>query len=387
MTPTRATAPPCRACGLATRPLDLAGLPLVFSDCRPWTGPQADPRSCTCGLVQKPLDPGYLRAVADGYAGYAPYEQAGGSEQAVASGSGALTSRSTVLARALTERGLLPESGVALDYGCGNGAFLVALRQSTPALRLDGADIGSHLADAVRGIDGVSRYVELPFADGDASAYDLVSLIHVLEHVEDPAQTLADLGSRLLPGGRIVIQVPTYALNPFDLCIADHLSHFTPGCLADLAGRSGLRIALGPSQIVPRELTMVLCATSTALPQADAHPVVPQSFDTDSASRYLLDWKELVARVAVEDEPVVVFGSSISASWVISLLDSMGRTASVLLDEDTNRSGGRFRGVPIAAPREAQVGSPRVLVPLAPALAAGVADRLASLGMRPCFVG
>ena len=50
---------------------------------------------------------------------------------------------------------LTPDEGVALDYGCGNGAFLCALGGAHPRLTLEAADIGRHLAEDVLGIPGI----------------------------------------------------------------------------------------------------------------------------------------------------------------------------------------------------------------------------------------
>lgn len=46
---------------------------------------------------------------------------------------------------------------------------------------------------------------DLPVPDG---AYDLVALLDVLEHVEEDRASLAALGRKLAPGGRLLITVP-----------------------------------------------------------------------------------------------------------------------------------------------------------------------------------
>jgi len=136
-------------------PLSLGPTPLILSDCRAWHGPDGVYSRCSCGLVQKDLDPDFLAAVDEGYREYAPYAQAGGAEQAVRNADEVLESRSRSLVRKLDVVELTPDEGVALDYGCGNGAFLCALGGAHPRLTLEAADIGRHLAEDVLGIPGI----------------------------------------------------------------------------------------------------------------------------------------------------------------------------------------------------------------------------------------
>ena len=370
-------------------PLSLSPMPLILSDCRPWHGPNAVYRKCTCGLVQKDLDPDFLAAVAEGYQTYAPYEQAGGAEQAVRNADQVMESRSRWLVRNLDVAKLIPDDGVALDYGCGNGAFLHALGGAHPRLILEGADIGNHMTEDVLGIPGIRSYIELPFNAAHTERYSLISLIHVLEHVAEPVPLLIDLASRLAPGGRIVVQVPTYTMNPFDLAIADHLSHFTAQSLADLSARCGLTVVLGPEELVRKELTLVLAVDSSGVPRADRAPKAASSgtvFDIASSVHFLAKWLDLIDTFADAREAPMVFGSSISASWIISALGREGTTASLLLDDDPNRIGGQFRGIPIRSPETQSLPAQRILVPLIPSLATTVATRLAERGLHCDYV-
>src|SRR5205085_10385374 len=64
-------------------------------------------------------------------------------------------------------------------------------------------------------------------APGDVPGhFDLITLIHVLEHIPNPRALLVELRKKLKPGGMLVIEVPAFMRNPFDLLIADHIVHF-----------------------------------------------------------------------------------------------------------------------------------------------------------------
>jgi len=56
---------------------------------------------------------------------------------------------------------------------------------------------------------------------------DLIVFNYVVEHVQNPSEFIHTLLGKLSPTGMLVALVPDLARNPFDLVIADHLSHYT----------------------------------------------------------------------------------------------------------------------------------------------------------------
>ena len=105
----------------------------------------------------------------------------------------------------------VPAGGAAhLDYGCGDGRFLVGLENKRTA-RLVGADVSREavrLAKARCGeveivhIDGLAA---LPFGEGEFAS---ISLLDVLEHVDEPDAVLAELYRVLKGEGTLIVTVP-----------------------------------------------------------------------------------------------------------------------------------------------------------------------------------
>lgn len=96
----------------------------------------------------------------------------------------------------------------ALDIGCGDGAFAVALSSRIPSV--SGVDISAAAVAAAnqRGIDAkhVNMDVEpLPFADG---TFDIVTCLDVLEHVFDPRISAREIARVCCPGATLVITTP-----------------------------------------------------------------------------------------------------------------------------------------------------------------------------------
>jgi len=142
----------------------------------------------------------------------------------------------------------LPHGGRVLDVGCGRG--VVASPLAAAGYDVTGIEI---LREAVRGIDD---RVHVVIADSlhDTSLpkeqFDLVLLWHVLEHLANPVETLAEIHRILRPGGRLVVAVPNFSswqarwTGPawFHLDPPRHLFHFPLTALRTLLTRSGFDV-------------------------------------------------------------------------------------------------------------------------------------------------
>lgn len=89
-----------------------------------------------------------------------------------------------------------------LDFGCGNGGFLIRSRHV--ARTVTGMDLEDTLIPhfQAQGIPFVRSLEELK------GAYDVITLFHVLEHLPDPRTILQKLAQHLESDGRIIIEVP-----------------------------------------------------------------------------------------------------------------------------------------------------------------------------------
>jgi len=105
----------------------------------------------------------------------------------------------------------VPWGGAAhLDYGCGDGRFLVGLWNKGIGRRV-GADVSREAVELAKATcDGteivhVDGQATLPFADGEFSS---ISLLDVLEHVDGPDALLAELHRILHDEGTLIVTVP-----------------------------------------------------------------------------------------------------------------------------------------------------------------------------------
>jgi SAM-dependent methyltransferase len=149
-------------------------------------------------------------------------------------------------ARAIVETlGFSPRS--VLDFGAGEGHLVNALREM--GLAAEGIETSPSGRTAARRMYDLELRAEVP-ADL-CGQFQLVTLIHSLEHVADPVRTLTELRAAVEPGGTVFIEVPhARSVDMWSprrrreiLDLPVHLYHFVPATLVRVVERAGFRVA------------------------------------------------------------------------------------------------------------------------------------------------
>jgi 2-polyprenyl-3-methyl-5-hydroxy-6-metoxy-1,4-benzoquinol methylase len=145
-----------------------------------------------------------------------------------------------------------------LDLGCWTGELGAAL--AAEGCRVSGVEINPEAAEKARAVlDEVvvaDLDATLPSEHFAAGSFDVVVLADVLEHLRDPARVLADVGSLLAEGGRVVASIPNVTHGSVRLALLQgrwsytgtgllddtHVRFFARDGVADLFARSGLLV-------------------------------------------------------------------------------------------------------------------------------------------------
>ena len=152
--------------------------------------------------------------------------------------------RRRILADLIEREIPLPSDARILEIGCGTGHNFGMLGQfgSVDAIEVD--DAARALASSRLGREvGSAPLPGLPgIPDG---SYHLIALLDVLEHIEEDEASLASIGHKLAPGGRILLTVPAnqWMWSAHDTAHHHHRRYSKAG-LRRVIEQAGLKIEL-----------------------------------------------------------------------------------------------------------------------------------------------
>lgn len=135
--------------------------------------------------------------------------------------------------------------GKLLDIGVGSGSFLQFMK--VKGFDVEGCDLSQAISDYVRKIYKIKMhncFVNQIHAD---SQYDVITMSHVLEHTNNPAEFLSDVRMRLKKDGIVYLAVPNIAsweakLPGWNAYEPYHLVYFSPKTLRKILEKSGLNV-------------------------------------------------------------------------------------------------------------------------------------------------
>jgi 2-polyprenyl-3-methyl-5-hydroxy-6-metoxy-1,4-benzoquinol methylase len=140
------------------------------------------------------------------------------------------------------------KKGALLDVGCGRGLFLdIMKKDGWAATGVEFNEETASYAKTVYGIDVITAQAMASLPDG---SFDVITLYHVLEHMQEPAAVLQACRRLLKKQGLLVVAVPNLSslqaslgkAHWFHLDIPYHLHHFTLRGLQRLLRDNAMKI-------------------------------------------------------------------------------------------------------------------------------------------------
>lgn len=302
---------------------ELCLLPSVTSDSRPWSAGRTVQVCPGCGVMKR-VTSEYLSK--DIYADYKMFDHSGGNDQI--NFSGVAEGRTSKILNFVSD--IMPVPKSVLDIGSGSGAGLKSLSRRFPEASIYGFEPHADL-------DKEFPYNIVVFRNRPINEkFDLITLFHVFEHVEDIHEMLSYIKSSLTPEGHVLIQVPYVLEGAFDLVIADHVWHFTKKSLVKALNASGFSVAYVGNECIRKEITVVAYLSDSV-----CEYMAEERTYADIIS-WLLSYKSFLDNIT--ESKVAIYGSGPTAAWVGSILDDK---VAMYLDDDQCRLGAMFNGIPI----------------------------------------
>lgn len=347
----------------------------VTSDSRIWPSGGGIAQCSACGVVQKVFDQALADDLDKVYSEYDLYFQGAGSEQKIFI-NGIGRPRSELLLDYFFNaiHGIDSRANpTCLDFGCGKGNLLRAMSKTHSNWKLFGADLSEKNRGYIEDIRGVEGYFSggIDAVDG---AYDLLSLSHVLEHISQPVGFLKSIRSHLKTDGYLLIAVPNWLENPFELLVVDHCLHFTKSQLASVVQKAGFEIVRVDEHALPKELVLVARRMDGA--QTLSQNTTDASFEKEWAKLVdmagwlasLVEWGTSQSKLPKRG----LLGTALAATW---LYHSCGSAFSFFVDEDADRSNSLYLGREVLPPQKVPSDAV-VLAPLPSEIATKVCMRL-----------
>ena len=154
--------------------------------------------------------------------------------------------------------------GRILDIGASTGTLLEAFKDAFSSTVV-GVEPGEAYRRYAQG-RGINMYAALDELLADnPPRFDLVSLVHVLEHLPDPVGMLSTIRRELLnESGILLLEVPNfYAHDSFELA---HLACYTPHSLQAVLQQAGYHVFFFHRHGFPRSSLLNLYLTALAQP-------------------------------------------------------------------------------------------------------------------------
>lgn len=135
-----------------------------------------------------------------------------------------------------------------LDFGCGNGGFLV--KSQKIAQTVNGVELELRLQEHFE-TNNIKVWTSLDRI-GSTEKFDIITAFHVFEHLSDPKEIMKQLADLLNPNGQLIIEIPSSndalltlynsaAFSDFTYW-SQHLFLFNANTVSELVKQSGLKL-------------------------------------------------------------------------------------------------------------------------------------------------
>lgn len=239
-----------------------------------------------------------------------------------------------------------------LDIGCGSGSFLASLPNN---IKKVGVDIDQQSIDIAKKNNSDITFICSAFENiAYDEPVDVMTMFHVLEHLQNPLQTLQRLHQIANDNTIFVIEVPiienglTNDINGF--FSAQHLTHFSRNSFKNILALAGWKILEWQEQ--PGYNGCRVLAEKTT-----PNPIL--SSDNNQKYQlycYLQNWYQSIAEAEkqlqkVNSKQCVIWGGGMHLEFIYQVSSLFNKDIEfIVVDKDKNKQGKTWRGIEIKDP-------------------------------------
>lgn len=218
-----------------------------------------------------------------------------------------------------------------LDYGCGKGHFAKNLSSLSSLFKCYLYDISTDYLPIWSEHVSPSHYACSDIPDSWFGAFEVVTSLLSMEHVQDPIKELKKLQLLLSSQGIIYIIVPNmYSENRMDMLVADHIHHYSPLSMRKALQKAGLEL------VEEDHVSHSQCTIYIAKNCPESSRPVHNPSNTDE---YLQRQKDLAMSFqssldmlntfleSKSGRPIIIVGAGVIGSLIASLIDDLTQIA------------------------------------------------------------
>jgi len=273
-----------------------------------------------CLIVQKDINKTFIKNINLIYKNYEGFNKFKDIDQKKIS-NGIANNRCQIIYERLIKK-IIKNKNIVLDYGSSNGAMIEPLLSDKKNILIEACDIKNNLSSK---ITKNKKFKKFNFSKNFLSSqnklikkYDLITLIHVFEHLLDPLNDLKKLSKKLNKNGKIFIQIPNFYQNPYDLIVYDHTAHYTRESILNIANLAGMNVDKIYTNIIDCEFSIILSnknfnnKKSKYLNNNNSFKLIISNYDKS------LSWLNNQIKKLTFIKSFNILGSSIAATWIHS---------------------------------------------------------------------
>lgn len=304
-----------------------------------------------CGLIQKKVNTDFNKKINYIYNNYSAYNISNGKENSIYFKK-KISCRSDLIINHINKKVLKLNKKKILDLGCGSGFTLKRISRLFPNNNLYAYDYDNKNIKNIKKIKNLKKFYTGGINKIE-NKFDLIILMHVFEHINDPINFLNCLKKKLTPGGVICIQSPNIEKNFLDILTFDHVSHFNKCNLQNLITKT-LFSKVKFFNILKKEITCVIFNSFNSKKKnnlIDKFKIKKKIINFQNKISEINLFKKQVKKIVNQNPKklISIFGTTVPSIWIANEvgLDKIYN----FIDEDKFKIGKKIFNKQIISPK------------------------------------